>query len=75
MPATAHNMSAHEIGTAMFQQFGIVVKMTGRRQFPDEWPRNSPLDAMRFTFHMFNTKEDITTLVSALNELFNQNHS
>ena len=58
-----------EIGKVAFHKYGIVVKMTGRKQFPGEWPVGAPSEALRFTFHMFNDEEDVNTLVKGITSI------
>jgi len=63
------NTTAVEVGKAAFQKYGLVVKMTGHTQFPGEWPPTGPKEALRLTFHMFNTNDDVTKLVTRLSEI------
>ena len=63
------NKTSVEVGKAAFQKHGLVVKMTGRSQFPGEWPLDGPKEALRLTFHMFNTNEDVKKLVTSLSEI------
>jgi isopenicillin-N epimerase len=62
-------ITALKIGKMAFQKYGIVVKMTGRKQFPGEWPVGAPNEALRFTFHMFNDEEDVDTLVKGITSI------
>lgn len=62
-------ITALEIGKVAFHKYGIVVKMTGRKQFPGEWPVGAPSEALRFTFHMFNDEEDVNTLVKGITSI------
>ena len=63
------NLSDQQQITKAFQKHGLVVKMTGRSQFPGEWPLDGPKEALRLTFHMFNTNEDVKKLVTSLSEI------
>ena len=64
--------TAVEVGKKAFDKYGLVVKMTGRTQFPGEWPPTGPSEALRITFHMFNTDDDVKKLVASLSQILNE---
>ena len=64
-------ITALDIGKEAFHRYGVVVKMTGRKQFPGEWPVGAPNEALRFTFHMFNNEEDVNRLVKEITSIVN----
>lgn len=59
-------MTSLDIGRRLFKEHRIVTKMTGRAVYPSEWPEGSPEQAIRLTFHIFNSEEEVTRTVDAI---------
>eukprot|EP00038_Savillea_parva_P024907 m.45476 g.45476 ORF g.45476 m.45476 type:complete len:430 (+) comp6652_c0_seq1:201-1490(+) len=57
------NVTSAGVANAMAEQFKTVVKVTGHAVFPEEGGPTMPLQATRFTFHLFNSQDDVSTLV------------
>jgi selenocysteine lyase/cysteine desulfurase len=53
----------------LVEKHRVVVKMTGRARFPDEWPAGSPEQAIRLTSHVFNSEGDVKQLTDAVAEV------
>lgn len=54
------------VGAALKSGYAIVVKMTGAKVFPAEWPPGSPDYALRFSFHVFNDAAEVARVAAAL---------
>mmetsp|Transcript_2861 Transcript_2861/g.6033 ORF Transcript_2861/g.6033 Transcript_2861/m.6033 type:complete len:122 (+) Transcript_2861:384-749(+) len=70
-----NSTSAADVAAAMFQNHGMVIKVLGRKYFPEERGPDMPLEALRFSFHVFNTHDDVTALVRALDAALNKTTS
>lgn len=55
-----------DIGRRLFKEHRVVTKMTGRSLYPGEWPEGAPEQAIRLTFHIFNSEEEVTRTVEAI---------
>eukprot|EP00035_Acanthoeca_spectabilis_P017272 m.360092 g.360092 ORF g.360092 m.360092 type:complete len:149 (-) comp16635_c0_seq2:1603-2049(-) len=58
------NVTSAAVANAMAENYNTVVKVTGRAVFSAEGGPTMPLQATRFTFHLFNSADDVPTLVS-----------
>jgi selenocysteine lyase/cysteine desulfurase len=59
-------LTAEAVGAALLSQYGVVVKMTGRAMYPEEWPDGAPAQALRLTFHLFNSRDGLARLIAAI---------
>ena len=59
-------LAAEVVGAALLVQYGVVVKMTGRALYPEEWPEGAPAQAIRLTFHLFNSRDGLARVVAAI---------
>ncbi|KAH8046982.1 cysteine desulfurase [Aureococcus anophagefferens] len=50
----------------LWLEYGIFVKSTGAASYPTEWPPGAPQQAIRFSFHVYNTETDVDRLVAAV---------
>jgi len=51
---------------ALLHRHGMVVKATGAAAFPEEWPPGSPAAALRLTFHLLNSADDVVRVAAAV---------
>mmetsp|Transcript_6490 Transcript_6490/g.18123 ORF Transcript_6490/g.18123 Transcript_6490/m.18123 type:complete len:448 (-) Transcript_6490:189-1532(-) len=58
--------SSQASAEVLLQRHKVVVKPTGRDAFPEEWPAGSPRNALRLTFHVFNSEEQLLRLILAI---------
>jgi selenocysteine lyase/cysteine desulfurase len=56
------NVTSTAVADLMAEKYKTVVKVTGR--MTGEGGPTFPMQATRFTFHLFNTLEDVPTLVA-----------
>ena len=63
--------TAKDVQLKMWETYRIVVKMTGSAVFPNEWPKtgNAPKEAIRLSYHVFNSHADIAFVEKALREV------
>eukprot|EP00462_Mataza_sp_D1_P021520 CAMPEP_0175127096 /NCGR_PEP_ID=MMETSP0087-20121206/4208_1 /TAXON_ID=136419 /ORGANISM="Unknown Unknown, Strain D1" /LENGTH=316 /DNA_ID=CAMNT_0016409059 /DNA_START=176 /DNA_END=1123 /DNA_ORIENTATION=+ len=48
-------LKATAVGNQLWDDYGIVSKVTGKSLYPEEWPTGAPDQALRFSFHLFNS--------------------
>ena len=50
----------------LWLEYGIFVKSTGAAAYPSEWPAGAPQQAIRFSFHLYNTEHDVDHLIASV---------
>ena len=63
------NITSSQVATALFEKHKIIVKVTGRTVFPEEGGPTMPLQATRFSFHLFNDLDEVSTMCQRFGEI------
>jgi len=62
---------ASKMANKLWLKHGFYVKITGRGAYPNEWPSDAPLNALRVSFHVYNTEAQCDNLLSVLASVLN----
>lgn len=62
-------VTAADVARELYTRYNAVVKTTGRSAHPDQWPADGIMEGLRLSFHVFNSREQVTRMVQGLGEV------
>lgn len=66
-------LDAKKIAAQLWEEEKLVVKVLGSATFPGEGGPEFPAHALRLSFHLYNTENDVDNAVNAIERILTKN--